>query len=100
MTNPLQEPVADDADATPVVLAGQRDAIVDDGAVEVVVAFPPITLSAAEAEALRAGQVLELKGRLAEMALSVQLGGRQVAVGHLVVLIEDGAGVMLSHLRT
>lgn len=82
------------------VAAGRRDALVDDGAVEVVICFPPIVMSAAEAEALRSGQVLELGGRLVDTPLSVQVGGRQVAVGHLVVLVEDHAGIMLSDAGT
>jgi flagellar motor switch protein FliM len=86
--------MSDDAAAQPVAAGHTRD-IVRDASVEVVVTFPPILMSAAEAESLRSGYVLEIGTRLAQTELSVQIGGRQVATGKLVAMIEDHAGVML-----
>ncbi len=82
--------------ATEAVAAGHTRDIVNDASVEVVVSFPPIVMSAAEAESLCSGFVLEIGGRLAQTQLSVQVSGRQVATGKLLALIDDHAGVMLA----
>lgn len=81
------------------VAVGHRDDVVAEGCVEVLVSFPPIVMSVAQAEALRSGSVLELGGCLAGLDLHVQAGGRTLAIGHLVVLVEDRAGVILSNLH-
>ena len=81
------------------VAAGSRDGIVHDGAVEVTISFPPIALSVSQAQALRSGRVIELGCRLVDAELDVRVSGLRVATGHLVVLVEEHAGVMLSHVK-
>lgn len=88
-----------DSVATNPLAAGHTRDIVADGSVEVVLSFPPIVMSVAEAEALCSGRVLEIGARLRDVELSVQISGRHVAIGHLDVLIEDRAGVRLSNVR-
>lgn len=73
-------------------------AVVNDAAVELTISFPPITVSAAEVDALRRGQVVELGARLCECELSVEVGGRRMASGYLVVLVEDRPGLMISQV--
>lgn len=91
--------MSDDA-STRAVASGRRETIVGDGSVEVVISFAPIVMSAAEAEAFCTGHLLEIGARLEQAVLSVQVSGRKVATGRLVALIDDHAGVALTHVRS
>lgn len=71
-----------------------RDAIINEAAVQVVVSFPSVTLRVSEAEGLRRGVVLDLRVRLAEAAMTVQLENKVIGEGRLV-LVGANAGVWL-----
>jgi flagellar motor switch/type III secretory pathway protein FliN len=88
-----------DAAAPTLAAAGRRDSIVGDGAVELVVSFPPIVMSVAEVEALRRGSVLEIGKRLVDTELSIRADGQPVARGYLVALVGDLASVVLSRIE-
>ena len=87
MTDPLR-----------TLVVGDHKPVVADAAVDLLVSFPPITMSVDEVEALRRGSVLEIGCRLMEAELSVRVGDQVVASGYLVARVEDHVGVVLRHV--
>lgn len=80
----------------PMALNRRLDLDIDDSTVEVTISFPPITVPVADLRTWRRDFVVEMGMRLADVQLSVQAGGREIAKGYLVVRIEDHVGVVLS----
>lgn len=71
--------------------------MIDEARVQVVVSFPTITLSMADAYALRAGQVINFGVSLAEAQMAVKVAGVGIGIGQLMV-VDTHAGVMLMRL--
>jgi flagellar motor switch/type III secretory pathway protein FliN len=78
------------------IAAGRRDEIIETARVQVVVSFPDFTLSVAEANALRAGQVVNLGVSLARAQMRVKVSGEDIGEGHLIVVDTHAAVLMMS----
>jgi flagellar motor switch/type III secretory pathway protein FliN len=74
--------------------AKRRNAMIDEAHVQVVVSFPAITLSVAEAGSLREGYVIDLGVSLANAKMAVKISGDDVGEGELI-LVESNAAVVL-----
>jgi flagellar motor switch/type III secretory pathway protein FliN len=81
----------------PLAAAG-RDAMIDEARVQVLVAFPALTLSVHEANALREGQVIDLGVSLVNAQMTVKVSGEEVCKGRLMV-VGTHAGVLLAGVR-
>jgi flagellar motor switch/type III secretory pathway protein FliN len=81
------------------VAAGNRDAMIDQARVQVVVSFPAVWMSVADASALGTGQVIDLGVSLATARMTVQVTGEDIGESQLMV-VGTHAGVMLTRMRS
>jgi flagellar motor switch/type III secretory pathway protein FliN len=79
-----------------VIAGGNRDAMIDEAQVQVLVSFPAFTLPVGEANALREGYVVDLGVSLAQARMTVIVSGEEVAEGRLMVAGSHAAVLLLS----
>jgi flagellar motor switch/type III secretory pathway protein FliN len=72
--------------------------MIDDACVQLVVSFPAVSIPVGDANALRAGQVVDLGVSLAEASLTVKVSGEDIGEGRLLV-VGTHAGVLLVPMR-
>jgi hypothetical protein len=75
-----------------------RDAMIDDACVQLVVSFPAVSIPVGDANALRAGQVVDLGVKLGEAWLTVKVSGDDIGEAQLI-LVGTNAGVLLARMR-
>jgi flagellar motor switch/type III secretory pathway protein FliN len=80
------------------IAAGRRDELIESARVQVVISFPDLTLSVGEANALRAGQVVDLGVNLATAQMRVRVSGEDIGQGHLIV-VDTHAAVLMTSMR-
>jgi flagellar motor switch protein FliM len=81
-----------------VIGGGNRDALIDDAQVQVIVSFAAFTLSVGDANALRAGQLVDLGVSLAQARVTVNVSGEEVGEGRLTA-VGSRAAVLLLTMR-
>lgn len=61
------------------IAGGNRDAMIDEAQVQVLVSFPAFTVSVGDANALQAGQLVDLGVSLAQARVTMNVAGEEVA---------------------